>query len=65
MNYLSLMMMDVLSQLPEIKICVAYEIDGERTEAPPEGADRVARCTPVYETLPGWRTISGIFIAAS
>jgi adenylosuccinate synthase len=52
---LSLMMMDVLCELPEIKICVAYEIDGRRTDRFPSHADDLRRAKPVYETLPGWR----------
>ena len=52
---LSLMMMDVLSQLPEIKICVAYELDGERIEYFPSQVDQLRRVEPVYETWPGWQ----------
>jgi adenylosuccinate synthase len=52
---LSLMMMDVLCELPEIKICVAYEIDGVCTDRFPSHADDLRRSKPVYETLPGWQ----------
>ncbi len=52
---LSLMMMDVLCELPEINICVAYEIDGRRTSQFPSHVDDLRRAKPVYETLPGWR----------
>ncbi|QDV13945.1 Adenylosuccinate synthetase [Rosistilla oblonga] len=52
---LSLMMMDVLSHLDEIKICVAYEIDGKQTKHFPCHAEEVRRCKPVYETIPGWK----------
>lgn len=51
---LSLMMMDVLGNLEEIKVCVAYDIDGERVEAFPCDADVLRRAKPIYETLPGW-----------
>ncbi len=51
---LSLMMMDVVSQLPEIKICVAYELDGKRIENFPSHVDDLRRVQPIYETLPGW-----------
>jgi adenylosuccinate synthase len=50
------MMMDVLSQLPEVKICVAYEFDGQRIDRFPSHADDLRRCKPIYETLPGWQT---------
>jgi adenylosuccinate synthase len=46
--------LDVLDTLPEIRLCVAYMIDGKRRERIPTGADAVARCTPIYETMPGW-----------
>ena len=50
----ALMMLDVLSQLPEIKICVAYEIDGKQVDYFPCHADDLRQVTPVYETIPGW-----------
>jgi adenylosuccinate synthase len=53
---ISLMMMDVLSRLPEVKICVAYELDGERTTRFPGHVDDLRRVKPVYETFPGWET---------
>jgi len=48
--------MDVLSQLPEVKICVAYELDGQRTDRFPSHVDDLRRCQPIYETFPGWQT---------
>ena len=52
---LSVMMLDVLSQLPELKICVAYEIDGRRVEQFPSHVDDLRKVIPIYETLPGWQ----------
>lgn len=46
--------LDVLDGMSELKLCVGYEIDGERTDMLPAGADDCGRCKPVYETLPGW-----------
>ena len=46
--------LDVLDTLPEVRICVRYTVDGAEVDRVPSGADAVARCTPVYETLPGW-----------
>ena len=46
--------LDVLDGLPEIRICTAYTLDGRTIERIPTGADAVARCVPVYETMPGW-----------
>jgi adenylosuccinate synthase len=52
---LAVMLLDVLSELPEIKICTAYELDGRRINYFPSHVDDVRRATPVYETLPGWQ----------
>ena len=49
------MLLDVLSQLPEIKICTAYEIDGRRVTNFPSHVDDLRRAVPVYETMPGWK----------
>ena len=49
------MLLDVLSALGELKICVAYELDGQRITAFPADAFLLERCKPVYETLPGWK----------
>ena len=46
--------LDVLDGLPEVKLCVAYEMDGKRTQAMPIGAAEMGKATPVYETFPGW-----------
>lgn len=53
---LALMMLDVISQLPEVKICTAYELNGERIQHFPGHADDLREVKPVYETLPGWET---------
>jgi adenylosuccinate synthase len=52
---LAVMLLDVLSGLDEVRIAVAYELDGERIDHFPSDAFLLARCKPVYETLPGWR----------
>jgi adenylosuccinate synthase len=46
--------LDILSGIPELLLCVAYEVDGERVETWPSSADVLARATPVYERFPGW-----------
>ena len=51
---LALMMMDVLAHFEELKVCVAYELDGKRLETFPSHADQLRRCKPIYETIPGW-----------
>ncbi|QDU36586.1 Adenylosuccinate synthetase [Maioricimonas rarisocia] len=52
---LAVMLLDVLSKLDEVKICEAYEIDGERTTDFPSHIDELAKAKPVYRTLPGWK----------
>jgi len=46
--------LDVLDGLPELQLCTGYMMDGEHTDILPMGADDIERCTPVYETMPGW-----------
>ncbi|HZW02818.1 MAG TPA: adenylosuccinate synthase [Anaerolineaceae bacterium] len=48
--------LDVLSGLEEIPVCVAYTRDGQTLHALDFSGDArlLSRCTPVYETLPGW-----------
>ncbi len=46
--------LDILSGFEELKLAVAYEIDGEETLYPPMEAVTLERAKPVYETLPGW-----------
>jgi len=50
----ALMKLDCLSGLEELKICTAYELDGERVGAPPAYAGDWERCVPVYESFAGW-----------
>ena len=46
--------LDVLDGLSELKICTGYRLDGKTVDLLPMGADDVAACEPVLETLPGW-----------
>jgi adenylosuccinate synthase len=64
MDCLAITKLDVLDQLEEIKVCVAYEIDGDtddgsssaiRTEHFPTSSRKFAQCRPIYKTLPGWK----------
>ena len=54
-DVLAVMLLDVLSELEELKICVAYEIEGRRSTDFPAHVDDLRRVQPVYETVPGWR----------
>jgi adenylosuccinate synthase len=46
--------LDVLDGMDELKVCVGYDINGERSDLLPVGAEDTAACEPVYEDLPGW-----------
>ena len=52
--------LDILDALPVIKVCVAYEIDGERVTHMPYHQTALHHAVPIYEELPGWQEdISG------
>jgi len=55
LDCLAVTKLDVLDELDEIKVCVAYEIDGKISSDFPGSAVEFARCQPIYETLPGWK----------
>ncbi len=51
---ITVMLLDVLSGLDELKLCVAYNHEGERRTTFPSDAYRLEHCKAVYETMPGW-----------
>jgi adenylosuccinate synthase len=55
LDCLAITKLDVLDELAEIKVCVAYELDGQTCHDFPSNASQFARCIPIYETLPGWQ----------
>jgi adenylosuccinate synthase len=53
--------LDGLDDLPEIKVCTGYRLDGKTLRVPPGSVTDWDRCVPVYKTFPGWMTdISGV-----
>jgi adenylosuccinate synthase len=46
--------LDVLDKLPEIKVCVGYELRGQKIDILPLDADDIAQCTPIYDAFAGW-----------
>ncbi|MCC7108632.1 MAG: adenylosuccinate synthase [Deltaproteobacteria bacterium] len=54
MTDLALTKLDVLSGFGDLHVCVAYEVDGQRTERFPHDAAVLARAKPIYETFPGF-----------
>ncbi|MDA0839439.1 MAG: adenylosuccinate synthase [Planctomycetota bacterium] len=58
---LAITKLDVLDRFETLQICVAYDLDGQRTGEVPADAESLAACKPVYEEYPGWQTdTSGI-----
>tara|TARA_B100001094_G_scaffold212066_2_gene206015 strand:+ start:14476 stop:15738 length:1263 start_codon:yes stop_codon:yes gene_type:complete len=59
---LAIMKLDILSDMDEIKVCVAYKDDkGSEVNHFPSSLSYLAKCEPVYKTFPGWSS-SGIDI---
>jgi adenylosuccinate synthase len=51
---IALTKLDVLDGFEEIKVCIGYELDGQRIDSLPAGTNAQARVKPIYETLEGW-----------
>lgn len=59
-DVVALTKLDVLSGMPEIKVCMGYEYNGRRLEGFPASPHILDEVVPIYETLPGWKgDISG------
>ncbi len=56
LSELALTKLDVLDDLDTVKVCVAYDVDGERVTHLPYHQSVLHKATPVYEELPGWKT---------
>ena len=52
---LAITKLDVLSGLNPLKICVAYDLAGERLTVPPAALSSLEKCKPIYEEFPGWQ----------
>jgi len=55
LDCLAITKLDVLDTLEEIKVCVAYQLDGQTCRHLPSSAVEFARCQPIYRTMPGWQ----------
>ncbi|ODA67582.1 Adenylosuccinate synthetase [Methyloligella halotolerans] len=51
---IALTKLDVLDGLSELKVCIGYELDGERLDHLPAAQGAQARIKPIYETMDGW-----------
>jgi adenylosuccinate synthase len=56
LDCLAITKLDVLDEMDEINVCVAYEIDGHECRDFPSNARHFANCKPIYKTLPGWKS---------
>ncbi len=56
LDCLAITKLDVLDEMKEIKVCTSYELNGERINYFPSSAEAFSKCTPIFETLPGWQT---------
>jgi adenylosuccinate synthase len=54
MQSLALTKLDVLAEMAEIRVCVAYRVDDHELDEPPVDPDDIARAVPVYATFAGW-----------
>jgi adenylosuccinate synthase len=55
LNSLAITKLDVLTGLEKLNICVGYELENRRIDSRPASLKQQARCTPVYEEMPGWK----------
>ena len=54
-NGIALTKLDVLDELDEVKMCIAYEMNGKKIDYLPAGLDNQLKVKPIYETFPGWK----------
>lgn len=52
---IALTLVDVLMDIPELKVCIAYEFQGEILTEFPVSSQTLAECKPIYHSLPGWK----------
>ncbi len=55
-NGIALTKLDVLDELDEIKMCIAYELNGKKTDHLPAAADDQLKVKPVYKVFKGWKS---------
>ncbi len=53
-NGIAFTKLDVLDGFEEVKVCIGYELDGERIDRLPAGQNAQSRIEPIYETFEGW-----------
>jgi len=56
LSELAITKLDVLDTFDTLRVCIAYELDGERLEHYPDNQSVLHKVKPIYEDLPGWQT---------
>ena len=55
LDCLAITKLDVLDELDEIQVCVAYDLDGQRIDHFPSSSEDFAHCKPIFHSMPGWQ----------
>lgn len=55
LSHLAITRLDILDELPELKICVGYKLNGEEVKGFPASLSELDKVEPIYETLKGWQ----------
>ena len=55
LDCLAVTKLDVLDELDEIQVCIAYDLDGERIDYFPTNSDDLKKCKPIFKKLKGWQ----------
>ena len=55
LSSLAITKLDVLTGLDQLKVCVGYDIEGQRIESRPASMKKMAQCRPIYKEMPGWQ----------
>ncbi|MDO9027392.1 MAG: adenylosuccinate synthase [Candidatus Roizmanbacteria bacterium] len=54
-NNIAITKLDILSGLPEIKVCISYQLNGKKIPYSSCGYNELAKIKPIYKTFPGWK----------
>ncbi len=55
LDCLAITKLDVLDELDEIQVCIAYELNGRQIDYFPTNSDDLRKCKPIFKKLPGWQ----------
>ena len=48
--------LDVLDEMPAVRLCTGYRFNGKARDIPPNASEDLERCEPIYEDMAGWRS---------